>query len=116
MNSNRRTFLSALSGSACAATALAAPSKPNVLFIVSDDHGYGDVSCYEHPKEIRTPNIDRIAQRGIRFTQGYASCYVCAPISSIRPPRCAAQPVDTAATRPCKFVPEKPPSTLCDPY
>lgn len=79
---NRRDLLRTLAGGAigaAASNALAAPSKPNILFIVSDDHGYGDVSCYEHPKEVRTPNIDRIAQRGIRFTQGYASCYVCAP-------------------------------------
>ena len=47
--------------------------------IVTEDHGYADVSAYEHPKEIRTPNIDRIAQRGVRFTQGYATAYVCAP-------------------------------------
>jgi arylsulfatase A-like enzyme len=57
----------------------AAPKRPNIVVIVSDDHGYGDVSCYEHGREIRTPNIDRIAQRGVRFTQGYASGYVCAP-------------------------------------
>jgi arylsulfatase A-like enzyme len=58
----------------------AAPARrPNVVFIVSDDQGYGDISCYEHPKEVRTPNMDRIAQRGVRFEQGYANAYVCAP-------------------------------------
>jgi arylsulfatase A-like enzyme len=57
----------------------APPKRPNIVVIVSDDHGYGDVSCYEHGPDIRTPNIDRIAQRGVRFTQGYASAYVCAP-------------------------------------
>jgi arylsulfatase A-like enzyme len=50
-----------------------------VVVIVSDDHGYADVSAYDHPREVKTPNIDRIAQRGVRFTQGYASAYVCAP-------------------------------------
>jgi arylsulfatase A-like enzyme len=74
MSLSRRAFLGSL-----ATSAFAAPAKPNVLLILSDDHGYGDVSCYEHPNEVSTPNIDRIAQRGIRFTQGYASCYVCAP-------------------------------------
>jgi len=58
----------------------AAPARrPNVVFIVSDDQGYGDISCYEHAKEVRTPNMDRIAQRGVRFEQGYANAYVCAP-------------------------------------
>ncbi len=57
----------------------AAPARPNIVVIVSDDHGYADVSAYDHPSEVKTPNIDRIAQRGVRFTQGYASAYVCAP-------------------------------------
>lgn len=58
----------------------AAPAKrPNVIVIVSDDHGYGDVSFQEHPKEVSTPNIDRLAKRGVRFSQGYANSYVCAP-------------------------------------
>jgi arylsulfatase A-like enzyme len=58
---------------------LAPARPPNIVVIVTDDHGYGDVSAYQHPKEIRTPNIDRIAQGGVRFTQGYAAAYVCAP-------------------------------------
>ncbi|MBY0506249.1 MAG: sulfatase-like hydrolase/transferase [Bryobacteraceae bacterium] len=53
--------------------------KPNVLILVSDDQGYGDLSSYEHPKEVRTPQMDRLAARGVRFTQGYANAYVCAP-------------------------------------
>ncbi len=57
----------------------AAAARPNIVVIVSDDHGYGDVSCYEHGREISTPNIDRIAQQGVRFAQGYATAYVCAP-------------------------------------
>jgi arylsulfatase A-like enzyme len=57
----------------------AAPSRPNIVIIVSDDHGYADLSCYDHPKEVRTPNIDRIARSGVRFAQGYANAYVCAP-------------------------------------
>jgi arylsulfatase A-like enzyme len=65
-----------LSASAARANA---STQPNVVVIVSDDHGYADLSCYDHPGEIKTPNIDRIAKRGVRFTQGYASAYVCAP-------------------------------------
>ena len=52
--------------------------KPNVLVILSDDHGYGDSSVYGGPN-IRTPNIDRIAAEGIRFTQFYANSPVCSP-------------------------------------
>jgi arylsulfatase A-like enzyme len=77
---NRRDCLRAIGGGVASAGAWGADSpKPNIVIIVSDDHGYGDVSCYEHPKDIRTPNIDRIARRGVRFTQGYVSAYVCAP-------------------------------------
>ena len=53
--------------------------RPNIVVIVSDDQGYGDISCYEHPDEVSTPNMDRIAAEGVRFTSGYASCPVCAP-------------------------------------
>jgi len=53
--------------------------RPNIVLIVSDDQGYADSSCYEHPKEVNTPNIDRLADEGVRFTNGYASGYVCAP-------------------------------------
>lgn len=56
-----------------------AAGKPNIVLIVSDDQGYGDSSCYDHPKEVSTPNIDRLAAEGVRMTNGYASAYVCAP-------------------------------------
>jgi arylsulfatase A-like enzyme len=52
---------------------------PNIVVIVSDDQGYADSSCYDHPKEVSTPGIDRLAEEGVRFTNGYASGYVCAP-------------------------------------
>src|SRR6267142_3547002 len=53
------------------------PSKPpNILFILTDDLGYADVSCYGR-SDLNTPNIDRIAARGIRFLQGYANSAVC---------------------------------------
>lgn len=53
--------------------------RPNIVLIVSDDQGYGDSSCYDHPKEVATLNIDRLAGEGVRLTNGYASAYVCAP-------------------------------------
>jgi arylsulfatase A-like enzyme len=52
---------------------------PNIVLIVSDDQGYADASCYDHPKGVSTPSIDRLARRGVRFTNAYASAYVCAP-------------------------------------
>ena len=52
--------------------------RPNVVFILADDLGYHDLSC-TGSKYYETPNIDRIAQRGIQFTQGYAACQVCSP-------------------------------------
>jgi len=81
VNITRRSCLRSLAGclSAPLARAAAPARKPNVLIIVSDDQGYGDISCYEHPKEVRTPHMDRIAKNGVRFTQGYANAYVCAP-------------------------------------
>ena len=52
--------------------------KPNIIFILADDLGYGDIGCYGQ-KMIKTPNIDRMAAEGVRFTQAYAGTAVCAP-------------------------------------
>ncbi len=52
--------------------------KPNIIVILADDLGYGDVGCYG-AKSIPTPNIDRIAAEGIRFTSGYCSASTCTP-------------------------------------
>ncbi|MCP4645489.1 MAG: arylsulfatase [bacterium] len=52
--------------------------KPNIIFIMVDDLGYGDLGCYGQ-KVIKTPNIDNMAEQGIRFTQCYAGSTVCAP-------------------------------------
>jgi len=51
---------------------------PNIIFIMADDLGYGDLGCYGQ-KMIKTPNIDRLASEGIRFTQAYAGGPVCTP-------------------------------------
>lgn len=53
-------------------------SKPNIIFILCDDMGYGDLACYGQ-KYINTPNIDRLASEGMRFTQAYAGSPVSAP-------------------------------------
>ncbi|MGA8150020.1 MAG: sulfatase-like hydrolase/transferase [Terriglobales bacterium] len=54
----------------------ASPKPPNILFILADDLGYADVSCYGRP-DLNTPNIDGIAARGLRFTEAYANSAVC---------------------------------------
>jgi arylsulfatase A-like enzyme len=56
------------------------PAKPNIIVILSDDLGYGDAGCYgAKPEHIVTPNIDRLAKEGIRFTDGHAPASVCTP-------------------------------------
>ncbi len=52
--------------------------KPNIIYILADDLGYGDLGCYGQEK-IETPNIDKIAKNGIKFTEHYAGAPVCAP-------------------------------------
>jgi arylsulfatase A-like enzyme len=59
----------------------AAPT-PNIIFIMTDDLGYGDVGSYGQEK-IRTPHIDRLAEEGIRFTDAYAGSTVCSPSRSV---------------------------------
>jgi len=55
-----------------------AQDKPNIIFILADDLGYGDLSCYG-AKDIKTPHIDKLAQSGIKFTRAYANSTVCSP-------------------------------------
>ena len=81
----RRDFLRIL---ATSATAMALPrclgaepptrQKPNIVFIMADDLGYGDLGCYGQ-KKIKTPYIDLLAAEGMHFTQAYAGSTVCAP-------------------------------------
>ncbi|XOV93448.1 MAG: arylsulfatase [Bacteroidota bacterium] len=56
--------------------------KPNIIFIMADDLGYGDLGCYGQTK-IKTPNIDQLAAQGLRFTQAYAGGPVCTPSRSV---------------------------------
>jgi arylsulfatase A-like enzyme len=56
----------------------AAPPRPNVVLIVADDLGRGDLGCYGATK-IATPNIDRLAREGVRFTDAHSTCAVCQP-------------------------------------
>ena len=57
---------------------LQAAEKPNVIVIMADDLGYGDVSCYG-ATSLKTPNIDKLAKEGVRFTSGYCSASTCTP-------------------------------------
>jgi arylsulfatase A-like enzyme len=66
---------SALSRSGSAANR---STRPNIVFVLADDLGYGDLGCYGQQK-IQTPNLDRMAREGMRFTQHYAGDTVCAP-------------------------------------
>lgn len=58
-----------------------AVAKPNIIFIIADDLGYGDLGCYGQ-KTIKTPVLDKMAAEGIRFTQHYSGSTVCAPARS----------------------------------
>src|SRR5262245_50693015 len=80
---SRRRFVQATAASSLAFGGVAVPrigraqaAKPNIIFIMADDLGYADVSCYGQ-QDYTTPNIDRLALEGLRFTQGYANSPVC---------------------------------------
>ncbi len=72
----RRGFLASVAGG-CAAAA-AAPPKPNIVFLLVDDLGWRDFGCYGNTF-YETPNLDRLAAEGVRFTNAYAACPVCSP-------------------------------------
>jgi arylsulfatase A-like enzyme len=55
--------------------------RPNFVIMIADDMGYGDAGCYGHP-HIRTPNIDRLAREGMKFTHAFLTCSSCSPSRS----------------------------------
>jgi len=64
----------------CAAKAIQIKERqPNIIFILMDDLGYGDLTCYNKNSDISTPYIDKIAEEGVRFTNFYAASNLCAP-------------------------------------
>jgi len=77
---SRRRFVQtsslALAGIGFGRASRAQSPKPNIVFIMADDLGYADVSCYGQ-RDYTTPNVDRLAIEGLRFTQGYANAAVC---------------------------------------
>ena len=71
-------LLAVLAGTSCLPPADHAVERPNVLFILADDLGYGDLSCYGADK-VSTPHIDSLAAEGRRFTDVHSPCSVCTP-------------------------------------
>jgi len=87
LNLTRRNFITAAgagltffarAGKAAQRIANAKPLRPNIVFILADDLGWGDLSCYGRP-DYRTPNLDLLATQGVRFTQAYSASAVCTP-------------------------------------
>lgn len=81
MATTRRTFLAGLTALASASigcNARRSAPQPNLVFILADDLGYTDLASYGSPLH-ETPNLDRLASNGIRFTNAYAACPVCSP-------------------------------------
>lgn len=74
----RRGFLGTTAGALLAQPGRAARALPNIVFILADDLGYADLSCYGR-RDYTTPHIDRLAKEGVRFTQFYANAPVCSP-------------------------------------
>lgn len=72
---NRRTFLSLTGGALFGAPA---PQKPNIIVIYADDVGYGDIGCYGATR-VKTPNLDRLAAQGLRFTNAHSVAATCTP-------------------------------------
>ncbi len=74
-----RTLLLALFSVAAATSAFAAAAKPNIIYILCDDLGYGDVKCLNSEGKIATPQLDRLAAGGMIFTDAHSSSSVCTP-------------------------------------
>lgn len=84
---NRRSFLKKMSQTVAALSvagchSVKKNSPPNIVLIMADDLGYGDAGCYGQ-QLLQTPNIDRLAREGLRFTQAYAGGPVCTPSRSV---------------------------------
>jgi arylsulfatase A-like enzyme len=76
---NRRQFCTAAGVSALAGSAAGAGKLPNIVFILADDLGWGDLRCYNPESRIPTPNADRLAREGMRFTDMHSPSAVCTP-------------------------------------
>lgn len=77
-----KRYVASVLSACCLASAACAAAKPNLIFILADDLGYGELGCYGQ-QVIQTPRIDRMAAEGMRFTHFYAGATVCAPSRSV---------------------------------
>jgi len=75
---NRREFMGATVAAMALPQARTLQTRPNVIFILADDMGYGDLSSYGRP-DYKTPVLDGMADEGIKFTDNYAAAAVCTP-------------------------------------
>ena len=89
----KRTCAILVFATMCLAVSVQATEHPNVIYILADDLGYGDLSCYGQT-HFETPNIDALAKQGMKFTRHYSGSTVCAPS------RCALA-ASTLATPAC---------------
>lgn len=78
MTTVQTAMIAALFASVTAVHGLRAAERPNIVVILADDLGYGDVGCYGATK-VKTPNLDRLAEQGIRFTDAHSASAVCTP-------------------------------------
>jgi len=76
---DRRTFLRTAAAGALAWVSRAADNRPSIVYILADDLGWGDLKCYNAASRIPTPNLDRLASQGIRFTDMHSPSAVCTP-------------------------------------
>ena len=74
----RITLVTILCILSCLSASLSASPRPNIVFLLADDMGYGDLACYGHPI-IKSPNLDRLAKQGVRLTDCYAASSNCSP-------------------------------------
>lgn len=73
------TVFAVFCGGLASAAEKPAITQPNIVLILADDLGYGDVRCYNEQSKVPTPNIDRLAREGMRFTDAHSPCTVCTP-------------------------------------
>src|SRR5690242_15404165 len=76
---DRRTFCRTVGAAALGTSLLGADSRPNIIYVLADDLGWGDLQCYNPESAIRTPNANRLAAAGVRFTDMHSPSAVCTP-------------------------------------
>ncbi|MEO6787097.1 MAG: sulfatase-like hydrolase/transferase, partial [Chthoniobacteraceae bacterium] len=98
----KKTLFALLLAAFC--SPLVAAEKLNVLFILADDLGWADTTLYGHTKFYKTPNIERLAKRGMTFTRAYSASPLCSPTRSAL--LTGLSPARTGITTPNCHVPE----------